>query len=92
MRALNLSAVVMAAGLLIASQAFAQARKQPTQEGGPSMPTVPNASNNANPGGDPNYKQRTQEGGSGMPLPCGQPFNAKSSADPNCKQVPAVQK
>jgi hypothetical protein len=56
------------------------------------MPTVPNASNNANPGGDPNYKQRTQEGGSGMPLPCGQPFNAKSSADPNCKQVPAVQK
>ena len=92
MRALNLSAVVMATGLLIASQAFAQAQKQPTQEGGPSMPTVAGASNNASPGGDPNYKQRTEEGGSSMPMPCGQPFNAKSSADPNCKQVPVVQK
>jgi hypothetical protein len=92
MRALNLSAVIMAAGLLIASQAFVQAGKQPTPEGGPSMSTLLNASNNTNPGDDPNYKQRTQEGGSGMPLPCGQPFNAKSSADPNCKQVPAVQK
>jgi hypothetical protein len=92
MRALNLSAVIMAAGLLIASQAFVQAGNQPTQEGGPSMPTPLNASNNTNPGDDPNYKQRTQEGGSGMPLPCGQPFNAKSSADPNCKQAPAVQK
>jgi hypothetical protein len=92
MRVLSLSAVVMAAGFLIVAPAIAQVRKQPTQEGGPSMPTLPNASNNANPSGDPNYKQRTQEGGSAMPLPCGQPFNAKSSADPNCKQAPVVQK
>jgi hypothetical protein len=53
MRALNLSAIVMAAGLLISAQAFAQVQKQPTQEGGPSMSTPPGASNNA----DPNCKQ-----------------------------------
>jgi hypothetical protein len=52
MRALNLTAVVMATGLLIACQAFAQAQKQPTQEGGPSMPTF-----NAKSSADPNCKQ-----------------------------------
>jgi hypothetical protein len=50
MRALILSAVVLATGLLIAAQAFAQVRKQPTQEGGgPSMAMLCGLPNNASP-------------------------------------------
>jgi hypothetical protein len=59
-----LSAALMAAGLLVAAPAFAQttsAQKQPTQEGGPSMPMPCGLPYNANPGADPDCKQRTQD-------------------------------
>jgi hypothetical protein len=90
MKSQNLCVALMAVGLLMAAPAFAQttpARKQPTQEGGPSMPLPITQPYNANPSGDPNYKQRTQEGGgSSMPMPCGAPFNANPGGDPDCKQ------
>jgi general stress protein YciG len=81
MNILKLSAALMVGGLLVAAPAFAQttsAKKQPTQEGGPSMPGPTGGNFNA----DPNYKQRTQEGGPSMPGPVGGNFNA----DPNYKQ------
>src|SRR5277367_2654725 len=77
----NLSAALMAFGLLTAAPAFAQTapvQKQPTQEGGPSMPGPTGGAFNAN----PNYKQPTQEGGPSMPGPTGGAFNA----NPNYKQ------
>jgi hypothetical protein len=61
-----LSAALMAAGLLLASPAFAQtapATKQPTQEGAPAHPEPCSPVENANPAADPDcpqYKQRTQ--------------------------------
>jgi hypothetical protein len=73
----RLSAILMAAGLLVSAPAFAQT-KQPTQEGGPSMASPSGAPFNAN----PNYKQKTQEGGPSMATPGGAPYNA----DPNYKQ------
>jgi hypothetical protein len=90
MKTRNVSAALMAFGLLVAAPAFAQttpAQKQPTQEGGPSMPNPITKPFNANPAGDPNYKQRTQEGGaSGLDTQCSKPFNASPGTDPNCKQ------
>lgn len=61
-----LSAALMAAGLLLASPAFAQttsATKQPTQEGAPAHAEPCTTVENANPAADPDcpqYKQRTQ--------------------------------
>jgi hypothetical protein len=58
-----LSAALMAAGLLVAAPAFAQTspvQKQPTQEGGPSMPEPCGLPYNAHPSTDPDCKQRTQ--------------------------------
>jgi hypothetical protein len=90
MKTRNLSATLLAFGLLVAAPAFAQttpAQKQPTQEGGPSMPSPITKPFNANPAGDPNLKQRTQEGGSSLlDTQCSKAFNANSGADPNCKQ------
>jgi hypothetical protein len=63
MRILNLSAVAMAASLLIAAPAFAQSaagQKQRTDEGGPSMQMPCGQPYNANAAADPNCKQRTQ--------------------------------
>jgi hypothetical protein len=79
MKTRNLAATLMAFGFLVAAPAFAQTttpvQKQPTQEGGPSMPTS----------SDPNFKQRTQEGGPSAPGNCGAAFNASGTTDPNCK-------
>ena len=89
MKTHNLSAALMSVGLLMAVPAFAQtapAQKQPTQEGGPSMPPPITQPYNANPSGDPNYKQRTQEGGNSESFECGTPFNASPGGDPDCKQ------
>jgi hypothetical protein len=77
----NISAALMAAGLLLAAPAFAEtapAEKQKTQEGAPSMPGPAGGPANA----DPNYKQKAQEGTPSMPGPAGGPANA----DPNYKQ------
>ena len=63
MKAHNFSSELMSAGLFMAVPAFAQttpAQKQPTQEGGPSMPMPCGRPFNASPGGDPDCKQRTQ--------------------------------
>ena len=59
----NLAATLMAFGLVMAVPAFAQttqAQKQPTQEGGGSMPMPCGLPYNAHPAGDPDCKQRTQ--------------------------------
>jgi len=55
----NLSVALMAAALLTAAPAFAQTtpQKQPTQEGGLSVPATPGAG----------MKQPTQEGGLSVP-------------------------
>jgi hypothetical protein len=64
MNMLNLSAVLLAAGFLMAAPAFAQttpAQKQPAQEGGSSFAPLPcGPPFNANSSADPNCKQRTQ--------------------------------
>jgi len=68
MKIINLSAALIAAGLLISGSAFAQtpsatttAQKQKTQEGGPTFAPMPcSGPENANSKADPNCKQRTQ--------------------------------
>jgi hypothetical protein len=86
MKTRNLSATLMAFGLLMAAPAFAQTapvQKQPTQEGGSSFAPLPNSQPyNANPTGDPNYKQRTQEGG-GPDVTCARNANPAANADCN---------
>jgi hypothetical protein len=68
MNILNLSAAVMALGLLTAIPAFAEtspAQKQQTSEGGgASAPTPCGLPYNANSNADPNCKQQTQESNS----------------------------
>jgi len=66
MKILNVSAALLAAGLLIAGPALAQTspapvQKQKTQEGGPSFAPLPcGGPEHANASADPNCKQRTQ--------------------------------
>jgi len=68
MKIVNLSAALIAAGLLISGPAFAQtapatttAQKQRTQEGGSSFAPLPcSLPERANASADPNCKQRTQ--------------------------------
>ena len=63
MKTFNFSAALLTAGVLMVAPAFAQTtppKKQPTQEGGPSMP---------GPNGNNGYKQPTQESGPSMPGP-----------------------
>jgi hypothetical protein len=61
MRSHNFSVALMSAGLLLAAPAYAQTspQKQPTQEGGLTVPAAPNP--------NPGYKQPTQEGGLSVP-------------------------
>ena len=88
-----LSAALMAAGFLIAAPAFAQtspASKQPTQEGGPSMPMPCGLPYNANPSADPDCKQRTQNL-SPSPLQAAQEATGNQKEEPRHSLHPGLQ-
>ena len=89
MNVMKLSAVLMAAGMLIAAPAFAQtsaAPKQQTQEGGSASPIPCDRSSNPNAAGNPDCKQRTQEGGDAVQAPCDRSNNPNAPANPDCAQ------